>query len=212
MSTPSERPDAAPPRCGRPKSGLPADAQPEVLDLKQYLRSEAGDAKLETIAGRSGFGVSTVCAVLGGSTLPPLHQVLRVAVGIGASQRRAHSLWYAAALQAFQASQPKHPGPLAAFGIELRRAMLKHDLGPADVRRDMVEAAAKVGVRSMSIDTLRKLLAGAGAMPKIVQMDLLLKALPLQSDELQRLRARHRVLSEALEIVRELGDELGGAA
>ncbi|MEV6832091.1 hypothetical protein [Amycolatopsis sp. NPDC051102] len=172
----------------------------------------AGDTKLETIAARSGFSVSTVCAVIGGSTLPPLQQVLSVAGGIGGSQRHAHGLWYAAALQAFRASQPKNPGPLAAFGIELRRAMLKEDLGPADVRRRMVEAAARFDVRSMSVGTLRRLLSGAGAMPKIVQMDLLLEVLPLQPDELQRLKARHRVLSEALEIARELGDELDGAA
>lgn len=218
MTTPSDRPDdaATSPKCGRPKSGLPSDAQPAVIALKQWLRTEVGDTPLKTVADLSHYSISTVSTVIGGPALPPLRQVLRVAGGVGASQRRAHELWYAAALEAFTAKLPKAPrNPLVEFGIDLRKAMIMNDLGPGDLMRRMNAASTKFDElgRAMSPATLGRLLSGScTCMPKIVQMDLLLDALKLRPDDHQRLRARHRILSEALVIAKSLNNGLARVA
>uniref|UniRef100_UPI003F498AE8 hypothetical protein n=1 Tax=Amycolatopsis sp. CA-082387 TaxID=3239918 RepID=UPI003F498AE8 len=207
MTTPARR--------GRPKAELPRDATAAVITLKKWLRTHAGDVQLKTVAQRSNYSLSTVSTVLGGPTLPPLRQVLSVAEGVHASKREAHELWYAAALEEFTTALPPKPwNPLVEYGIDLRKAMLRNDLGAGQLLRSMELAAGRFGglAAAMSRATLDRLLAGTKLPASIVQLDLLFDALTLSQGESAQLRMRYRVLCAALAMLKSWNGDPGRAA
>lgn len=206
-------------RTGRRKSALPADAGPAILKLKQWLRDHVGDTPLEHVAVSACYSVSAVSNALGGAELPRLRLVLRIADGINAPRGRAHELWWAAALEDLAKSSPAPVGIDAEFAFDLRKAMLKTDLGPTDVLQRMAKLCAAEGnvTTAMSRATLARLLTGA-TLPRAGQMDVFLRVLSLSDGEFARLRSRYEVLCAAsamaksqLRNLRELLTPLGAA-
>jgi hypothetical protein len=216
MTRSIDRSDTSKPaRRGRPKADLPGDATAAVVALKRWLRTQVGDVPLKTVAQRSNYSLSTVSTVLGGSTVPPLRQVLSVAEGVHASRREAHELWYAAALEGFTATLPAKPcNPLVEFGIDLRKTMLRNDIGAGQLHRSMELASSRFdGLADvMSRATLDRLLGGSKLPTSIVQMDLLFEALNLPKTESAQFRLRYRVLCAALAMMKSWNGDPGRAA
>jgi hypothetical protein len=192
-------------RAGRRKSALPANAGPAITALKKWLREHVGDIPLEKVATAASYSVSAVSSALGGAELPRLRLVQSIVGGISAPQGRAHELWWAAALEDFTKNNPpRRPGsPLAEFGLDLRKAMLKNDLGPTDVLRRMARLCAAEGdvTKAMSRATLCRLLAGT-TLPRSEQMDVFLRVINLREGEVERLSSRYDVLSTALALIK----------
>lgn len=190
-------------RTGRRKSALPAYAGPAILKLKQWLRDQAGDTALEQIAVSACYSVSAVSNALGGAELPRLRLVLRIAAGINAPRGRAHELWWAAALEDLVKSSPTPVGMLAEYAFDLRKAMLKTDLGPKEVLQRMAKLCAAEGnvTTAMSRATLARLLTGT-TLPRAGQMDVFLRVICLGDPDFARLRSRYEVLCAASSMVK----------
>ncbi|MET8997183.1 hypothetical protein [Amycolatopsis sp. NPDC004169] len=201
-------------RAGRRKSALPADAGPAITALKKWLRQHVGDIPLERVAAASMYSVSAVSSALGGTELPRLRLVRSIASGIGAPQGHAHELWWAAALEEFTKNNPSRSGdPLGEFALDLRKAMLKNDLGPTDVLRRMARLCAAEGdtAKAMSRATLSRLLAGT-TLPRSEQMDVFLRVINLRDGEIERLTSRYDVLGTAMALVRSANLRAGRVA
>ncbi|NBH07227.1 hypothetical protein [Amycolatopsis sp. SID8362] len=187
------------PRPGRRKSALPAEAGPAVKTLKKWLRGFVGETSLEAVAAAASYSVSAVSGALGGTELPRLRLVRSIAAGVGAPAHEAHRVWWAAALEEFTKHNPGLPGdPLAELALDLRRAMLRHDLGKTDVLRRMARLCEADGdvTKAMSRATLCRLLTGT-TLPRTDQMTVFLRALSLRDSEVEQLTGRYEELSAA---------------
>jgi hypothetical protein len=172
--------------------------------LKQWLRSFVGDTPLEEIAALATYSISAVSNAIGGASVPRLRVVYSIAAGVGAPKGRAHELWWAAALEQFNRDNPATSGhPLVEFGVELRKAMLKSDLGLVDVLGRMRQLCAAEGGHHavMSRATLGRLLAGR-TLPRDEHMALFLRALNLRDGEIERLTSRYETIGMALRMVK----------
>ncbi|RSD22820.1 hypothetical protein [Amycolatopsis eburnea] len=178
---------------------MPADAGPAVKTLKKWLRGFVGETSLEAVAAAASYSVSAVSGALGGTELPRLRLVRSIAAGVGAPAHEAHRVWWAAALEEFTKHNPGLPGdPLAELALDLRRAMLRHDLGKTDVLRRMARLCEADGdvTKAMSRATLCRLLTG-NTLPRTDQMTVFLRALSLRDSEVEQLTGRYEELSAA---------------
>jgi hypothetical protein len=170
-----------------------------VKALKKWLRGFVGDTSLEEVAAAASYSISAVSSALGGAELPRLRLVQSIASGVGAPKPEAHRLWWAAALEEFTKDHPQQPAdPVAAFALDLRRAMLRNDLGKAEVLRQMARLCESTGdvTKAMSRATLCRLLSGT-TLPRTEQMNVFLRALNLRDSEIEQLTGRYERLSAA---------------
>ncbi|WP_326957602.1 hypothetical protein [Amycolatopsis sp. NBC_01286] len=187
------------PRPGRRKSALPAEVDPAVKALKKWLRGFVGDMSLEDVAAAARYSISAVSSALGGAELPRLRLVQGIATGVNAPAHEAHRLWWAAALEEFTKRHPDPPAdPVAQLAQDLRRVMLRNDLGKTEVLRRMVRLCESKGnvTTAMSRATLCRLLAGA-TLPRTNQMSVFLRVLNLRDDEVEALISRYERLMAA---------------
>jgi hypothetical protein len=186
-------------RPGRRKAALPADAGPAVKALKEWLRGYVGDTSLEAVAAAASYSVSTVSNALGGTELPRLVLVQSIAAGVGAPLNAAHRIWWEAALEEFAKDNPARPDdPLADFARQLRRVMLRSDLGKTTVLRHMARLCAATGsvIAPMSRATLCRLLDG-DTLPRPEKMSVFLRVIKASDTELAQLNARYEELATA---------------
>jgi hypothetical protein len=180
------------PRPGRRKSALPPASGPAVKALKEWLRRYVGETPLEEVAAAASYSVSTVSNALGGIELPRLRLVQSIAAGVGAPLPAAHRIWWEAALEEFAKSNPARPDdPVADFALQLRRMMLRSDLGKTEVLGRMTRLcdAMKITTKPMSRATLCRLLDG-DTLPKPEQMNLFLRVINAREDEVRQLTSR----------------------
>ncbi|HEY3481139.1 MAG TPA: hypothetical protein VGL02_19785 [Streptomyces sp.] len=167
--------------------------------LKKWLREFVGDTSLEDVAAAASYSISAVSTALGGTDLPRLRLVQRIAAGVGAPQQQAHQIWWAAALEEFNAHDPARPSdPVASFARDLRRAMLRNDLGKTEVLRRMgrrCEASGDV-TKAMSRATLCRLLTGV-TLPRADQMNVFLRVIDLRDRDIVALTERYEDLVAA---------------
>lgn len=183
-------------RSGRKKSALPAEAGPAVKTLKKWLRGFVGDTSLEDVAAAASYSISAVSTALGGADLPRLRLVQSIAAGVGAPQQQAHQLWWAAALDEFNSHNSAQPDDLvASFALDLRRAMLRNDLGKVEVLGRMARRCHAGGdvTKAMSRATLCRLLTGT-TLPRADQMNVFLRVLDLRDHEIDALTNRYEYL------------------
>lgn len=186
-------------RPGRRKSALPAAAGPAVKALKEWLRRYVGETPLEEVAAAASYSVSTVSNALGGVELARLRLVQSIAGGVGAPLPAAHRIWWEAALEEFAKSNPARPDdPVADFALQLRRTMLRSDLGKTEVLARMTRLCDAMGIstKPMSRATLCRLLDG-GTLPKPEQMNLLLRVINAREEEVRQLTDRFNELVAA---------------
>ncbi|MGW5703850.1 hypothetical protein [Amycolatopsis japonica] len=148
------------------------------------------------------YSVSAISAALGGAELPRLRIVRSIAASIAAPPDEAYQLWWAAAIEDFEAKNPPaRRTPLAQFGLDLRRSMLRQDLGQTDLLRKMMRQCAAEGdlAKMMSRATLCRLLAGT-TLPRVEQMSLLMGVLNLPRAELHQLANSYKTLRGALDL------------
>ncbi len=206
MSVPVERPAKYPSRAGRPKAALPVTAEVAVIALKEWLRSHIGDTPLEEVAAAARYCTSAVSTAVGGAELPSWQRVRGIAAAVGAPTEQAHELWWNAALADFRKQNPRPEDPIAYYGWELRKIMLREGLGQNDVLQRMERLVSQdSGLGSaMSRATLGRFLAGKSLPRRYGQMVLLLRVLPLKGDEAERLKNRYTILEAAVQIAKTI--------
>ncbi|MFF1608222.1 hypothetical protein ACFVYA_10615 [Amycolatopsis sp. NPDC058278] len=164
--------------------------------LKEWLRRFVGETPLEEVAAAASYSVSTVSNALGGTELPRLRLVQSIAAGVGAPLPAAHRIWWEAASEEFTKNNPAQPDdPVADFALQLRRAMLRSDLGKTEVLRRMVRLsdAESLTMKPMSRATLCRLLDG-DTLPNPEQMNLFLRVIGIRDEEIRQLTVRFEEL------------------